>query len=145
MGNQVSLECRFRYIKTTSTGYSHWDVDKINIGKSGRLFLGDDFSTSTMSRTYTTKLDGYLASQPIRYNFRMVNNSSGSVPLLIVESSSTIVNYNFTGIRNDDYTYGEVLETSGQFSGQLVDSRSVLRFTYMPAQLHLWIFRFILK
>jgi len=130
MGNQVSLNAGNPNIKTTSTAYSHWDVDKINIGKSGRLFLGDDFSTSTKSRTYTTKLDGYLASQPIRYNFRMVNNSSGSVPLLIEESSSTIVNTNLPGFGNDDYTYGEVLETSGQFSGQLVDSRSVLRFTY---------------
>ncbi|MHC1736963.1 MAG: type IX secretion system sortase PorU [Ignavibacteriaceae bacterium] len=116
--------------KTTSSAYVYWDQDKINIGKSGRLFLGDDFSTNVKSRTYTAKLDGYIPSQPIRYNFRLVNNSSKSVPLLVEESSTGILTATMPGFGNDDYTFGEVLETSAQYTGQLTDSRSVLKFTY---------------
>jgi len=119
-------------IKTTSFSYTHWDVDKINIGKSGRLFLGDDFSSNVKTRTYTTKLDGYIPTQPIKYNLRFVNNSSKSVPLLIEESSTSLLSVTLPGYGNDNYTFGEVFETAVQYNDQLTDGRSVLKFTYSP-------------
>ena len=92
MQNQASLNVQSPYVQTSTQAFAQWDQDEINIGKSGREYYGDNFSQSTTSRTYTTKLNGRLDAYPVKYNIRFINASPDNCGLEVDESSTPLLN-----------------------------------------------------
>lgn len=115
---------------TSSTAFKSFDEDKINIGKSGRFFMGDEFSEFSKSKSYMTKLDGYVNTQPVSYRYRFVNSSSPAINLQITENAQLIYNKFLSGYGTDQYTYGVPDTATFRFLTALPEDRSVLRFTY---------------
>lgn len=117
-------------VKTTSKAFEFWDEDKINIGNSGRLFLGDDFSANMKSRTYTKLLEGFVQGSQINYTFRFLNAASSSVMLRIEESGTKIVDRALSGISSGSYMYAYPFDGTATFTGNLSENRSLLKFTF---------------
>ena len=118
--------------QTTTTAYADWEIDKINLGKSGRQFFGDDFSSSVTSRTYTNTLNGRISSSPISYIFRFIVGSTSGVTLNISENGSQMFQQNLAGYGTTKYTVGNSYLRSFSLTGELPQNRSVLNFSVVP-------------
>ena len=66
------------YNQNSTVAYADLEEDKINIGKTGREYYGDDFTQVVQSHTYLKELSGRISSEPINYKFRFINASEGS-------------------------------------------------------------------
>jgi len=126
--SKSSLNTNEDYVQTSTVAFADYEVDKINLAKSGRQYFGDDYSQSVSSRTYMNKLDYRVSSLPINYKFRFVNASTSAFTLTLAENSSTIFSNNLPGY-STSYTFGEAYARNAVFNGVLPDSRSVLKFT----------------
>jgi len=120
------------FIQSSTLAFADWEVDKINIGQTGRLFAGDDFSQSVTSRTYMNKLDFRIDAIPINYNFRFINASEFSFQMSLYENSSMIFTRNLNGYGNDNYSAGRETIATVSFSNTLPDNRSVLKLEIEP-------------
>ncbi len=117
------------YTQSTTQAFVDWEKDKINIFSSGRYFLGDGFSSSTVSQTYSNKLDGRNSNYPINYSFRIVNVIPAYISLELYENSTRIFAQNLSGYSTSDvYTHGIEYNYSARYTGDLPDNRSVLKF-----------------
>lgn len=127
--SKSSLNTTEDYIQTSTVAFADYEVDKINLAKSGRQFFGDDFSQSVPSRTYMNKLDYRISSIPINYNLRFVNASQGSFILTVSENNSNILSKSLAGYGSSQYTFGVAYPESATFNGALPENRSALKFT----------------
>ncbi len=118
--------------QTTSEAFADWEVDKINLGKTGRQFMGDDFSNSVKSRTYTNTLSGRVDSIPISYYLRFIVGAPNSMTLKLSENGSQIFQQNLAGY-SGDYIVGNAHPIDASFSGSLVDNRSMLNISVTPS------------
>ncbi|MBN8546398.1 MAG: type IX secretion system sortase PorU [Ignavibacteria bacterium] len=115
----------------TSNAYEFWDEDKINIGQSGRYFVGDEFSQSVKSRVYQKKVEGIVPGTPSYYRYWFVNRSTDRISLTIEENGNLVRQSSMTGIGSDPYSYGRMDSSrSVTHFGTYPDERSVLRFTF---------------
>jgi hypothetical protein len=132
MSSEPSLNEKNAYNQTFTNAYVDNDSDEINLMGSGTIFLGDVFTPSTLSRTYTNKLDNRLAQYPINYKFRVVNASIGTVEFGIYENATNLVTtyINGKGTGSEDFNDGVSLESSTTFNGNLPDNRSLLKFQF---------------
>ncbi len=120
------------YTQSTTQAFVDWEKDKINIFSSGRYFLGDGFSSSTVSQTYSNKLDGRNSNYPINYSFRIVNVIEGNINLELYENSSKIFSRVLQGtsaLRDwREYAHGNEFNGTVKYGDNLPDNRSVLKF-----------------
>ncbi|MCZ6703323.1 MAG: type IX secretion system sortase PorU [Ignavibacteria bacterium] len=130
--DKTGLNTSPKYNQNSSLAFTDFEEDKINIGKSGRDYYGDDFSQAIISRSYLNTLNGRLSSEPINYKFRFANGSSGSLTLRISENNSLIFNGILNGYGDARYTAGKTHSFSAVFTGTLPDNRSVLKFSITP-------------
>lgn len=128
--NVSSLPFGNGFNQTDSKGHTFWEDDRINIGKTGRIFLGDEFNQNTKTRTYTSKLDFHIPNSRINYRTRFVNAGSASVLLRIEENSNLLFSGNMNGYGSSLYILGTSLVSNLSYTGTLPEERSVLRFTY---------------
>ena len=112
--------------------FANLEEEKINIGKTGRVYLGDEFSQTANSRTYINKLDGRIDNSPMTYNFRFVNASSEAITLAVDENGSQIFGQTLGGYGNSDYSAGLAHSRSMVYNSSLPESRSVLKFRFTP-------------
>ncbi len=120
--------------QTTTNAFASYEVDKINLGRTGRQFLGDNFSQSISSRTYINKLDGRISTAPINYNFVFVVGSPAGMTLTISENGNQVFSQNLYGYGTEQYTAGiSSLNRSFSFTSDLPDNRSVLNFKVSPS------------
>ncbi|HEY6438025.1 MAG TPA: type IX secretion system sortase PorU, partial [Ignavibacteriaceae bacterium] len=126
---KTSLNTNADYLQTTTRAFTDYEVDKINLGKSGRQFFGDDYSQNIPSRTYINRLDNRNSNYPINYNFRFVNASQNPFILSVAENSTNIFSSSLVGYGNTDYKIGEAHIRTGVFNGTVPDNRSALKFT----------------
>ena len=126
---KASLNGSHDVLQTSTISFTDFEVDKINLAKSGRQYFGDDFSQTVPSRTYTNKLDYRISSVPIEYSFRIVNASQNSFIMALAENNNNIFSKSLSGYGNDSYTFGVAHPESAAFNGDLPDSRSVLKFS----------------
>jgi hypothetical protein len=124
--NKPSLNQTPGIIQTSTKAYKDWEIDKINIGRTGRVFVGDDFSQSTTSRVYMNTLNGRLDNFPVQYNWRFVNTSPGLLTYRVYENSNQIYTRNVSG--SAQYLYGGENIGSAVFNSPLSENRSVLKF-----------------
>ena len=114
--------------QTTTHAFRFLEEDKINIGKSGRDYWGDDFYSATNSRSYLNSLDGRVNSYPVKYSYRFANASSANLALLVSENGTRINGRTMSGYGSDKYAWGEYFTGRSEFTGSLQDNRSVLKF-----------------
>jgi hypothetical protein len=117
--------------QSSTKAFIDFEVDKINLAKSGRQFLGDDYSQSIPTRTYLNKLDGRIVTEPINYKFRFVNASEDGATLNVSENSATVFDKFLAGYTTS-YTFGKAYTETASFNGALPDNRSVLKFNFNP-------------
>ncbi len=85
------------YVQTSTYAFADWEVDKINIGQTGRLFAGDDFSPSITSRTYMNNLNFRIDGTSILYKFNFINASQDPFLFKLSENSNQIYSQTFSG------------------------------------------------
>ncbi len=132
---ETSLSSQSAYQQTTTRSFVYWEKDEINIGESGREYMGDVFDPSnpiTLSRTYNNKLNNLAAGTPINYNIRFINASTGSIGLEIDENSTPLEITNLSGF-GSSYSYGIGYVYNPTYNGVLPDDRSLLKFTISPS------------
>ncbi len=113
--SKSSLNTNADYTQTSTVAFTDYEVDRINLAKSGRQFFGDDFSQNIPSRTYINKLDNRNSAYPINYNFRFINASQGSFILSVAENSTNIFSGSLAGYERRAYTIGEALHKNWCF------------------------------
>ena len=136
MVDQPSVNSPSAYQQTSTTSFIQWDLDEVNIGKTGREYYGDNFTPDITSRTYVNKLNGRIDSYPIKYNVRFINASPSSVGLEVDENSTPIINQYLYGYGSpNNYRLGNAFYYSAAFNGVLPDNRSVLKFSFNPSDI----------
>ncbi|HKJ80423.1 MAG TPA: type IX secretion system sortase PorU, partial [Ignavibacteriaceae bacterium] len=132
IGQEASISSPTYYNQTSTKAFAQLDEDKINIGKTGREYYGDNFSPTTTSRTYLTKLNGLLSNYTIKYNVRFINASQETVGLEVDENSTPIINQNLYGWGGNQYSNGVAYSYTASYNGTLPEDRSVLKFNFIP-------------
>ncbi len=132
IGGESGLSSSLYYNQTSTKSFAELDEDKINIGKSGREYYGDNFSPSTTSRTYLTMLNGRLDNYPIKYNIRFINASKEVVGLEVYENSTPILNTVLYGWGGNEYSNGVAYFYTATYNGPLPDNHSLLKFSFTP-------------
>lgn len=131
VGTKVAVSDPNPTIVETSNAYEFWDEDKINVGQSGRYFVGDEFSQSVKSRVYQRKVEGIVPGSPSYYRYWFVNRSTDRISLTVEENGNLVRQSSMTGIGSDPYSYGRMDSArSLTHFGTYPDERSVLRFTF---------------
>lgn len=125
------------YIQSTTRAFKFQDNDNQNLIGSGLLYVEDDYSSTSNSKTYVHTLDGLVNGTEINYKFQFVNGSTRSNLLTIDENGSRIFSRSISGASSvwQDYRYGALFTGSADFNGNLPDSRSVLKFTFNPSSI----------
>ena len=106
MQDKPSINSTIKYVQPSTAAFANWEEDKINIGKTGRIYLGDDFTQSINSRTYINKLDGRIENSSINYGFSLVNASSGPITFAAEENGIQLFSQSFSGYGNSGYSAG---------------------------------------
>lgn len=133
MDKKNSLSQTANYQQNSTVAFIGFEEDKINLLKSGRQFVGDNFTASLNQRTYINKLDNRISSEPIKYSFRFVVNSSTNLTLNVSENGNQLLNDLLFGYGNQKYTVGREYFRNLVFQGNLPDNRSVLTFRINPS------------
>lgn len=131
--NKEGLTSQAVFVQTGTAAFADLEEDKINLGKTGRKYFGDDFSQAVLTRTYIISLNGRISTEPIYYNFQFVNASSENNTLRLSENNTTIFNQILSGYGNSSYIVGVLHENNAVFTGDLPDDRSVLKFNFIPS------------
>ncbi|MFO7447902.1 MAG: type IX secretion system sortase PorU [Ignavibacteriaceae bacterium] len=137
IGTKAGINETPQYTQTTTAAFADWEEDLINIGQTGRVFLGDEFSTSTRSKTYANSLNGRDASFPIAYKVHLVGATlSGSDSIKVLENERLIRSQLIPGY-GSSYTYpehavGREYTLTGTYEGALQDNRSLLKLNFSP-------------
>jgi len=123
-----SLNTTQNYTQNSTTAFVDYEIDLINLGKSGRQFYGEDFSLNVPTRTYMNNLENRIADYPIDYKFGFVNASENPFILTVSENSTNIYSGSLAGYSGTSYRIGYRYERTATFTGLLPDNRSVLKF-----------------
>jgi hypothetical protein len=133
MIDKPSLSTTPTFTQTTTEAFADWEEDKINLGKTGRQFMGDNFNTSVPSRTYTNTLNWRVTSFPINYFVRFIVGSKTGLTLQIKENGNQLLSRVLNGYDKTKYVVGFQYQNSLQFTDSLIDNRSLLNFTISNA------------
>ena len=121
------------FIQTKSDAFADWEIDRINLGKSGRQFFGDDFSSAVSSRTYINNLTNRDNSEPVKYNIRFAVGTSTGMELILSDNGNQLYAQNLAGFGTTQYTAGRDYTFSTTFNGSLPNNRSALTFKVNPS------------
>jgi hypothetical protein len=136
MQQQNNVNGQATYKQTSTVAFKFYDDDKENLLGSGLINVGDNFSNSKTSNTYTNMLNELVADSTIDYSFHFVNGSQPSIKLALYENNTKIFSRSVSGIGFDDnakYKAGRDLYATAEYQGILADNRSVLKFTITPS------------
>lgn len=132
MAKKSSLNQTADFIQNTTSAYISFEEDKINIGKTGRQFYGDDFSQSISSRTYMNMLDARINSEPVNYFFRFAVGSPDGLTLTVSENGNQVFSQVLDGYGGAQYTVGRLHQKSFTFNSPITNNRSALTFRVTP-------------
>ncbi len=121
------------FIQTSSVAFADWEVDKINLGKSGRQFFGDDFSSAISSRTYINSLTNRINAEPVKYTMKFAVGTSTGMELVISDNGNQLFAQYLSGYGSSSYTAGYEYLRSFTFNNPLPDNRSALSFKVNPS------------
>jgi Peptidase family C25/FlgD Ig-like domain len=127
IANVAPLTISPTYISTTYDAFGVFEEDKLNLldrnrpttQGSGRLWLGDGFSTTSNTRTYTGKFSfpNHLATEPLKIRARMAARSSENTRFIFnIDgkdlTSNALAGINLAGSLGVE-TYAQLAETIG--------------------------------
>lgn len=136
MEEKASLNTTPGLVQNSTVAFASLEEEKINIGKTGRQFLGDDFSQAVTTRTYTNILAGRLNSYPINYEFSFVVGSSAGLDLTVTENGNSLLSRSLSGYGGSSYTVGRRYTNTMTYTGSLPpDNRSALTFNVVPSSI----------
>ncbi len=124
--------------QTVTKAFRVQDNDNQNLIGSGLLHVDDDYSSASNSKTYTHMLDGLLNGSAVNYTIQFINASKNKNKLDIKENGNTLFSGMISGYSKNyypEYRYGEITRLRRQFSGDIKDNRSVLKFTFTPSSI----------
>lgn len=121
------------FVQNTTAAFADWEVDKINLGKTGRQNFGDDFSSAVSSRTYMNNLNHRINSEPVNYRVRFAVGTSTGMELLISENGNQVASRNANGFGTLSYTAGIEHNLNFSYNAPIPDNRSALTFKVNPA------------
>lgn len=127
MDKKQSLTSTPNFEQTTTVAFKSLDDDKINIGKSGRDYWGDEFNTRNKSHTYINTLDERLNDKEVLYRYRLANSTKSPLKLTISESGK-IIKTRSLPYSSSDYSWGSAHSGSTKYVETLPDNRSALKF-----------------
>lgn len=130
---QPSLNDPSAQLQTTTTAFFGKEDDKINIGKTGRNYLGDEFSQTIKTRTYETPIDNYIENTPLIYRWAFANKSKETNSIRIEESGNLIATRFISGVGNDPYTYGYLDSSTASLTSGITGNRSKFSITFNGA------------
>lgn len=133
MNKKTSLSVNYDYQQNTTVAFAYKEDDKINLGKSGRQWFGDDFSQTVLQRVYLNTLEARIPTEPVKYNMRFVVGSSTNLTLTVSENGNQIYNENLAGFGSKKYRVGEDYSRSFTYSGNIPNDLSSLTFRINPA------------
>ncbi len=138
MLKQSNVAGQAAYKQNSTVAFKFYDDDKENLLGSGLIDVGDNFSNSKTSNTYTNMLNELIADSTIDYSFHFVNSSQPSIKLNLFENNTKIFSRSVSGIGFDDraqYKAGRDLYASANYQGSLPNNRSLLKFTIIPSSI----------
>ncbi len=114
----------------STLAFSYLDQDKVNIGKSGREFLGDQFLQTAKTRSYSNTLEGLLAGTTVDYKVRFVNADSPSVRLDVRDGDYLLGSRYLSGYGTNQYSYGVADVSYYSYPLHPAGTSNTLQFTY---------------
>ncbi len=131
---QNSLQNLSPAVQTTTDAFVSHEEDKYNLMRSGRILVGEDFTSLANSRTFINTLNNIVSGKKLDYVIEFVNFSASKTylwPALEITESGTRVYYdpNFPG-SDGWYREGWHQRITGSYSGDLQDSRSNLKIDF---------------
>lgn len=121
------------FVQTTSAAFADWEIDRINIGKTGRQFFGDDFSSTVTSRTYMNNLTHRVNAEPVNYKVRFAVGTPAGMQIIISENGNEVLSRNANGFGGTLYTAGIEHNFNFTYSANIPDNRSALTLKVNPA------------
>ncbi len=132
IAEKPSLNQTGAYQQSATTANVFKEDDRFNITKSGRIYVGDSFSSSSNTQTYLSTLTNVIPGSKIDYKISFVNYSDApSIPLVslqVSESGNQILSRNLFRISNYQDGWQNVFTTS--YAGNLNGSMSTLKFVF---------------
>lgn len=133
MNRKTSLNDNPDFQQNTTTAFAFKEDDKINLGKSGRQWFGDDFSQTILQRMYMNKLDSRIPTEPVKYNVRYIVGSSTNLTLTISENGNQVYSGLLQGYGVAKYQVGREHRFSFTYTGNIPNDLSSLTFRINPA------------
>ncbi len=133
MNFKTSLSDNPDFIQNSTVAFAYKEDDKINLGKSGRQWFGDDFSQSVLQRVYMNKLDARLQTEPIKYTVRFIVGSSTNLTLTVSENGNQIYSGTLSGYGTTRYQVGSAHSFAFNYTGNIPNDLSSLTFRINPA------------
>ncbi len=132
IGEKPSLNQTGAYQQNFTTANVFKEDDRFNITKTGRIYVGDAFSSSSNTQTYLSTLTNLIPGRQINYKISFVNYSDApSVPtnsLQVSESGNQILSSTLFRIIQYDDGKQNIFTTS--YSGNLNSNMSTLKFVF---------------
>ncbi len=129
MADKNSLSSPAQYVQTLTKSALYHEDDRVNLIKSGRLYVGEEFNTSNKSRTYLNSLNNLVPGSQINYKYQFINFSKTST-ILQLEENGTVIDSRFAGPAPGTYGVGSLNTGSINYSGTIPNNRSVVKFTF---------------
>ncbi len=114
--------------QTSSDAFVFVEDDLINIGKSGRIYWGDEISSSNSTLSYVNSLNGIISSEPIGYKLHICNASESNFTLALYENDTRLFSRLLSGY-TQDYYWGREFNLTAEYTGSLPDDRSVCQLS----------------
>jgi len=127
MNRKTSLTDNPDFQQTTTVAFVYKEDDKINLGKTGRQWFGDDFSQTVLQRVYMNNLDSRIATEPVKYNMRFIVGSSTNLTLTVSENGNQIYNENLVGFGSNKYQVGREHSRSFTYSGNIQNNMIIMK------------------
>uniref|UniRef100_A0A7V2ZK85 Type IX secretion system sortase PorU n=1 Tax=Ignavibacterium album TaxID=591197 RepID=A0A7V2ZK85_9BACT len=133
MSAKSSLSDNPDFQQNTTVAFAYKEDDKINLGKTGRQWFGDDFSQTVLQRIYMSKLEARIPSEQVKYNVRFIVGSSSNLTLSVSENGNQIYSGTLSGYGSNKYQVGRAHPLSFTYSGNIPNDLSSLTFRINPA------------
>lgn len=133
MDKKSSLSQTPDYYQTSTVAFAFKEDDKINLGKTGRQWFGDDFSQAILQRVYMNSLEARIQSEPVKYNVRFIVGSSTNLSLTILENGNQVISQQLSGYGVAKYQVGRSHELNFSYNGNIPNNLSSLTFRINPS------------
>lgn len=118
-----------RYLQTYTLAHKLFEEDLLNLGSTGRQYVGGEFNTTSNNASYVFTLNDMIPGMQREYRVSFVNTSASSKQLALDDNGTRISSTFLTGA-SGEYEIGRQIIRSSFATGTLPDNRSVVQLSY---------------